>query len=199
VLDHAILGDHCVLWPAAVVRERCIVGHHCILHSHCTLGADGFGYRVGKTADGSPYLHKIPQIGIVRLGDHVEIGANTAIDRAKFSETVIGDGTKIDNLVQIGHNVRIGRMCAISGSTGIAGSVTIGDGVTIGGMVAIKDHLTIGDGATLAGACQVMTHVPAGELWVGSPAREYHKAGREYAIIPKLPEMYRAFRKQKRG
>ncbi len=198
VLDAAEVGADCVLWPGATVRERCVVGDGCILHCNCVIGADGFGYRPAQGPDGAPMLQKIPQNGIVRLGRGVEVGANSAIDRAKFSETVVGDGTKIDNLVQIGHNVRIGRMCAISGSTGIAGSVVIGDGVTIGGMAALKDHITIGDGATLTGCSQVMTDVPPGEIWAGSPAREYHKAGREYAVIPKLPDMYKAFRKQQR-
>ncbi|WP_432798649.1 UDP-3-O-(3-hydroxymyristoyl)glucosamine N-acyltransferase [Poriferisphaera sp. WC338] len=190
LLDHATIGSDCVIWPGAVVRERCIVGNRTEIHSNVTLGADGFGYRPNQNKNGV-YLEKIPQIGNVVIGDDCEIGAGTAIDRAKFSSTVVGNGTKIDNLCQIGHNVRIGNMCAISGSCGIAGSVIIGNGVTMGGMCALKDHITINDGAILAGASQVMSDVPAGQTWAGSPAREYGQAVREYAMIRKLPDLYK--------
>ena len=194
IMDHVEIGDDCEIWPGVVIRERCKVGSRCILHANCTIGVDGFGYRVGQGENG-PKLVKIPQIGIVEIQDDCEIGANTAIDRAKFSATVIGAGTKIDNMVQIGHNCTVGKMCALSGATGVAGSVKIGNGVTIGGMCAIKDHIAIGDGATLGGASQVIGNVPAGVTWVGAPARDYSLAIREYALIRKLPDMYKQLRK----
>ncbi len=186
VMAASSVGDDGTLWPGVVIRERCTVGDRCILHPNVTLGADGFGYRPAPDGRG---MVKIPQIGTVAIGHDVEIGANTAIDRGKFSATVIGDGCKIDNLVQIGHNCRLGRAVAVSGSTGIAGSVTVGDGAIIGGMVAIKDHVTIGAGATLAGASQVMTDVPPGGTWAGSPARPFKEALREVAALRRLPDL----------
>ena len=195
VMAQASLGQHCTLWPGVVIRERCTLGDRCILHPSVTIGADGFGYRPAPDGNG---MAKIPQIGTVEIGHDVEIGANSAIDRGKFSATVIGDGCKIDNLVQIGHNCRLGRAVAVSGSTGIAGTVTIGDGVVIGGMVAIKDHVTIGAGAILAGGAQVMTDVPPGETWAGSPAQSFPDAKREYAAVRRLPELVKDVKKVKR-
>lgn len=195
VMADSSLGNQCTLWPGVVIRERCTLGDRCTLHPNVAIGADGFGYR--PAADGSGMV-KVPQIGTVTIGNDVEIGANSAIDRGKFSATVIGDGCKIDNLVQIGHNCRLGRAVAVSGSTGIAGTVTIGDGVVIGGMVAMKDHITIGQGATLAGASQVMTDVPAGEVWAGSPAQSIHDAKREYAAVRRLPDLVKDVKKVKR-
>lgn len=188
VMAQASVGSGCVLYPGVVIRERCILGDRCILHPNASIGADGFGYRPEMTEQG-PRLVKIPQIGIVRLGHDVEIGANTCIDRAKFSQTVIGDGTKIDNLVQIAHNCRIGRMCVIAGCVAMAGSVTVGDGVVIGGGCQIADHLTIHDRATLAGSTHLMNDVPAGETWAGIPGRPYKQAAREYAAIRRLPDL----------
>ncbi|QDU32175.1 UDP-3-O-acylglucosamine N-acyltransferase [Poriferisphaera corsica] len=194
VLDDVVVGQDCELWSGAVIRERCTVGDRCIIHPNAVIGGDGFGYRVGQGERG-PELVKIPQIGIVEIQDDCEIGCNATIDRAKFSKTVVGAGTKIDNQVQIGHNVRIGQMCAISGATGIAGSVDIGNGVTMGGMCAIKDHISIGDGVTLGGGSQVIGNVPTGATWVGAPARDYRDAVKEYTMIRKMPDLYKQFRK----
>ena len=126
----------------AVVRERCHIGTDCIIHSNATIGADGFGFRPCSEKG----LVKIPQIGNVIIGNGVEIGANTCVDRGKFSSTILGDGCKIDNLVQIGHNSKLGKFCIMAGNSGLAGSVTLGNGVIIGGSASIKDHTTIGDG-----------------------------------------------------
>lgn len=197
VFDDASIGDDCRIWPGVVIRERCVLGDRCIIHSNVVIGSDGFGYRPAR-GEAGPYLAKVPQIGIVRIGSDVEIGANTAIDRAKFSETVVGDGTKIDNLVQIGHNCRIGRMCAISGGTCIAGSVVIGDGCTLGGLCAIADHHHIGDGVRLAGGSQVMHDVPAGQTWAGSPAREWTTTLRLHAAWQRLPDLARDVKAIKR-
>ncbi len=192
LLPEARVGSQAELWPGVVIGQRCTVGSRTILHSNVVIGTDGFGYRPAPDGSG---LVKIPHIGAVCIGSDVEIGAGACVDRGKFDHTMIGDGSKIDNLVQVGHNCRIGRCVVIAGSTALAGSVTIGDGARIGGMVAVKDHITIGAGAQLAGGAQVMNDVPAGETWGGSPAREVGIAGREYVAIRKLPELLRKLRR----
>jgi UDP-3-O-[3-hydroxymyristoyl] glucosamine N-acyltransferase len=186
ILDESIIGVGCVLWPGVVIRERCVIGDGCILHLNVTIGADGFGYRSGP--DGQS-LVKIPQIGTVRLGRGVEIGANSCVDRGKFSETLIGDGTKIDNLCQVAHNVQIGRCVVMAAMSGLGGSTVVGDGAMIGGGVVVKDHITIGAGARLGGGSPVMDDVPPGESWFGHPARNAMAAFRELAVIRQLPEL----------
>ncbi len=190
------LGAGLTLWPGVVVRERCTIGDGSILHPGVVVGTDGFGYRPDPDGRG---IVKIPHIGTVQIGRLVEIGANTTIDRAKFDATVIGDACKIDNLVQIGHNCRLGRGVIIAGATGLAGSIEIGDGVVIGGAADIRDHLTIGPGARIAGGAQVMNDVPAGETWAGSPAQEYHAAVKQYAAVRQLPEIMKTVRKHLRS
>jgi UDP-3-O-[3-hydroxymyristoyl] glucosamine N-acyltransferase len=185
VLDDTRIGAQCILWSGVVIRDRCQIGHGCILHIGVSIGGDGFGYR--PAADGRS-LVKIPHIGTVVLGDGVEIGANSCVDRGKFSATTIGDGTKIDNLVQIGHNCRIGRCCVIAACTGVAGSVTMGDGVMVGGCVALKDHITIGNGARIGGGSGVTGDVAAGATVVGYPAYDHQQALRQWAALKKLPE-----------
>ncbi|MEX0654833.1 MAG: UDP-3-O-(3-hydroxymyristoyl)glucosamine N-acyltransferase [Phycisphaeraceae bacterium] len=180
------VGAQCTLWPGVVVRERCTLGDRCMLHPNVNIGADGFGFR--PAVDGSR-LVKIPQIGTVEIGDDVEIGAGSCIDRAKFAATTIGDGTKIDNLVQIGHNCRIGKHVAIAGCGAIAGSVVIGDHTLLGGMVAIKDHVTIGRHVQLTGCAQVMNDVPDGETWGGSPALPIREAIRAVQTLRRLPDL----------
>lgn len=193
ILDDCTIGTNCIVWPGVVIRERCIIGDNCILHPNVTIGSDGFGYRPDLEAG---RLVKIPHIGIVRIGNDVEIGSGTCVDRAKFSETVIGDGCKIDNLCQIAHNCKIGKHVVIAGNTGVAGSVTIGDDVMIGGCTNIIDHATIGDGAKIAGGSGLMSDVPAGEFWMGTPARERKLAAREIAAIRKLPDILKQMRKK---
>jgi len=192
VLDGTIIGAQCILWSGVVIRDRCKIGNGCILQIGVSIGGDGFGYR--PSADGRS-LVKIPHIGTVVLDDGVEIGANSTVDRGKFSATTIGACTKIDNLVQIGHNCRIGRCCVIAACTGVAGSVTIGDGVMIGGCVAIKDHTTIGSGARIGGGSGVAADVPAGQTVVGYPADAYHQTMRQWAALRKLPDLVREQKK----
>ena len=182
------VGDDSILHGNTVVRERCRLGRRVITHQNISIGADGFGYE--PAPDGSGIL-RVPQIGDVEIGDDVEIGASTCIDRAKFGSTVIGAGTKIDNLVQIGHNCNIGRSCVIAGLTGLAGSVTIGDGVTIAGAVGVADHVTIGSGATVGAFSGVMRDVPPGQTCLGRPATEVRTALRQEAALRRLPELMR--------
>jgi len=182
------IGEGSTLHANVVVRERCRIGGGVIIHQNVSIGSDGFGYRPAPDGSG---LVKMPHIGDVVIEDQVEIGAGTCIDRAKFGSTVIGAGTKIDNLVQIAHNCRIGRACAIAGMTGIAGSATLGDGVLIGGGVAIADHRRIGDGAGIGARASVMNDVPAGETWLGTPATPAREALRQAVALRKLPELVR--------
>lgn len=184
----AEIGAGSVLHPGAVVSERCLVGRRCVLHPGAVVGADGFGYRARP--DG-PGLVKIPHLGDVRLGDEVELGANTCVDRAKFGSTRIGEGTKIDNLVQIGHNCEIGRWCVICGQVGVSGSVRMGDGVVVGGGSKFKDNISVGSGAQIAGGAGVMNDVPAGESWLGSPAGPAREQAANYAALRRLSEIAR--------
>jgi len=182
ILDECTIGKNTVIWPGAVIRERCHLGNHCIIHPNATIGADGFGFR----PDPERGLVKIPQIGNVVIGNSVEIGANTCVDRGKFSSTILGDGCKIDNLVQIGHNSKLGRFCIMAGNSGLAGSVTLGNGVIIGGSASIKDHTTIGDGATVGAGSGVTCDIPAGKVMLGYPAVEAREALKQWAILKRL-------------
>lgn len=178
------IGTDCELWPGVVVRERCRLGNRVVIHPNCTIGADGYGYQ----SIGGRHV-KIPQIGSVEIEDDVEIGANSTIDRAKFGVTRIGRGTKIDNLVQVAHNVRIGPNCLIVAQCGLAGSVRLGQGVVLGGKVGLRDHISIGDGAVVAACACVSKDVAAGKTVIGSPAVEHEQFVRERAKVRRLPEM----------
>lgn len=184
VLDNCTIGKFTTLWPGAVVRENCHIGAHCILHPNATIGADGFGFRPCPERG----LVKIPQIGNVILGNGVEIGANACVDRGKFSSTILGDGCKIDNLVQIGHNSVLGRFCIMAGNSGLAGSVTLGDGVIIGGSASIKDHTTIGSGAVIGAGSGVTGDVPAGKTYLGYPALEARTTLKQWATLKRITE-----------
>ncbi|MBX3382821.1 MAG: UDP-3-O-(3-hydroxymyristoyl)glucosamine N-acyltransferase [Phycisphaeraceae bacterium] len=179
----ARVGDGTVLYPGVHVMARCVVGRGCILHSGVVIGADGFGYVPSPDGRG---LMKIPHIGNVVIGDGVEIGANSCVDRGKFGATTIGDGTKIDNLVQIGHNCRVGRCCIICGQVGLAGSVTLGDGVVLGGRVAVGDGLEVGAGSKIGAYAGVINDVPPGSVYMGSPAGPVSEWRRIYGFLRKL-------------
>ena len=169
---NAVIGDGTIVYPQVSIYYGCRVGKRCILHSGVVIGADGYGFAT----DDAGVHHKIPQVGIVRIEDDVEIGAGTTVDRAALGETVIGEGTKIDNLVQIGHNVRIGKRCLLVSQVGIAGSTTLGDFVQVGGQSGFAGHLKIGHRVRVYSKSAVFEDVPDG-VWVrGIPAvsqREY--------------------------
>lgn len=200
IMDATTVGSDCELYPNVVIRDRCTLGDRVIIHSGAVIGADGFGYT---PAPGGAGLMKIPHIGTVQIGNDVEIGACTCIDRGKHAATTIGDGTKIDNLCQIAHNVRIGRSCAIAAQTGLAGSVTVGDGVQMGGSCGVRDQLHIGDGARLAGHSAVMDNVPPGVTWGGYPAMDVQEVKRQIIATRRLPELMKnlraAERREKKG
>ena len=182
ILDECTIGSQTTIWSGTVVRERCHIGSHCIIHPNATIGADGFGFR----PDPERGLVKIPQIGNVIIGNGVEIGANSCVDRGKFSSTIVGDGCKIDNLVQIGHNSKLGKFCIMAGNSGLAGSVTLGNGVIIGGSASIKDHTVIGDGAIVGAGSGVTGDIPAGKTMLGYPAVEARDALKQWAILKRL-------------
>ena len=192
VLDDSSIGRQTIIWSGTVIRERCRIGNNCIIHPNVTIGADGFGYR--PSPDGRS-LVKVPQIGTVIIGDNVEIGAGSCVDRSKFNATTIGDGTKIDNLVQIAHNCKIGRSCVMAGQSGLAGSATLGDGVMMGGGARVRDHVTIGDGAKLGGNAGVISDVAPGKTLFGFPADDYRQILRLWAAQKRLPDLIKQMKK----
>jgi UDP-3-O-[3-hydroxymyristoyl] glucosamine N-acyltransferase len=183
VLDDTTVGDYTVIWSGTVVRERCVIGAHCIIHPNVTIGADGFGFRPSPDGRG---LIKIQHIGNVIIGNGVEIGANSCVDRGKFSATIVGDGCKIDNLVQIGHNSKMGRSCIMAGASGLAGSVTLGDGVVIGGGSCISDHVTLGNGVQVGGGSGVMSDFTDGKKILGYPAVEARDMLKQWVALRNL-------------
>src|SRR5262245_53036301 len=184
------IGPDCLVYPQVVVRENCRIGARVILHSGTVIGSDGFGYATDKGVH-----HKIPQVGIVVLEDDVELGANVTIDRARFGRTVIGKGTKIDNLVQIGHNVVLGQGCLLVSQAGIAGSTRVGNYVMMAGQAGVVGHLDIGDRAIITAQTGVTKDVPAGGIRSGSPSQDRRTHLKELAALSKLPEALQEIRK----
>jgi len=176
------IGRDCYIGPNASVTHA-LVGNHVTIHAGVAIGQDGFGFAMGKAG----HL-KVPQIGRVVIQDAVEIGANTTIDRGALRDTIIGEGTKIDNLVQIGHNVVIGRHCIIVAQTGISGSAELGDFVALGGQVGVVGHVKIGAGAQIAASSNVRGDVPPGVRWGGTPAKPARLWFRELTVLRKLAE-----------
>jgi UDP-3-O-[3-hydroxymyristoyl] glucosamine N-acyltransferase len=182
--EHSTIGENCLIYPLVTLRERSVLGTRVIIHSGAVIGADGFGY----TFQEGRYV-KIEHTGHVQIDDDVEIGANATIDRARFGRTHIGEGTKIDNLVMIGHNVTIGAHCVIVGQVGISGSSTLGRYVTLAGQVGLAGHLTVGDRATLTAQSGVTKDVPPGAVMSGSHARPVRERLKLEALTGRLPEM----------
>ncbi|MDX9911802.1 MAG: UDP-3-O-(3-hydroxymyristoyl)glucosamine N-acyltransferase [Phycisphaerales bacterium] len=185
------VGEGTTIAPRVTLYDKVSIGRRCIIHAGVVMGSDGFGFLPAPDGRG---LLKIPHVGSVEVHDDVEVGSNSTVDRGKFGPTIIGQGTKIDNLCQIGHNCRIGRMCIICGMSGLAGSVTLGDGVVIGAKSGVKDNLSMGPGSRLAGASTVLENVPAGETWMGSHARPVMENLRSLAEYQRLPETTARFR-----
>jgi len=181
----ARLGRDSTLHPRAMLLDRCIAGERVTLQAGAIVGSDGFGYVF---VDGR--FDKIPQIGIVELGDDVEIGANTCIDRAQTGVTRIGEGTKIDNLVQVGHNCRIGRHCAFAAMTGLAGSTDVGDYTVVGGQSAFKGHITVGSRVKIAGNTMVWGDVPDDAFISGAPAQDHKNELRQQVRLRNLEKLY---------
>ncbi|MFN2635812.1 MAG: UDP-3-O-(3-hydroxymyristoyl)glucosamine N-acyltransferase [Gemmatimonadaceae bacterium] len=188
--DNVQIGEGTRLWPGVTLYAGATLGRRVMIHSGARIGCDGFGYVY---RDGTH--NKIPHVGRCVIGDDVEIGANTTIDRGSIDDTVIGAGTKIDNLVHIAHNVRIGEKCLVMAQVGVAGSVVIGDGAILAGQAGISGHLSIGAGARLAAQAGVFGDIPAGETWSGYPARPHRDSLRASAALFKLAGMMRRLEK----
>ena len=182
-----VVGKNCFFAAQVVVEGHCRIGNRVRLHSGAVIGADGFGYHTGSTGE----HQKLPQVGTVILGDDVEIGANTTIDRARFERTEIGEGTKIDNLVQIGHNVIVGRYCLIVAQVGIAGSTVVEDHVVIGGQAGISGHLRLGRQSQIAGQSAVVRNVAPGSKISGTPALPLLLDQKLTILTRRLPDLFR--------
>lgn len=178
-----VIGESCLIYPNVTIRERTRIGARVIIHSGAVIGADGFGFEIVEGR-----YQKIPQIGIVQIDDDVEIGANTTIDRARFGRTWIQDGVKIDNLVQIAHNVILGKNSIIAAQTGISGSTRVGENVKMAGQVGVIGHLTIGDDTVIAAQSGISKDAPGG-AWFGSPAVPLADAKRQIALVHRLGKL----------
>ena len=184
--DNVTIGEGSIIYPGVKVYEGCKIGAQCVIHSGAIIGGDGFGFAPNQENN----YEKIPQIGIVILEDYVEIGSNTCVDRATMGNTILHQGVKLDNLIQIGHNVEVGENTVIAGQSGIAGSAKVGKNCMIGGQVAITGHLNIGDGAKIVGQSGIIKDVPDNEVVQGSPAFNIGPYKRSYVMFKNLPKMY---------
>lgn len=178
------IGRDCLIHANVTIREDCIVGNRVILQPGCVIGSDGYGYEF---IDGKH--EKVDQVGIVILEDDVEIGANATVDRARFGKTVIGEGSKIDNLVQIAHNVTIGKHCLVVAQSGIAGSSSLGDNVTVAAQVGIAGHIKIHDRAVLAAKAGVLKDLKSDAVYMGTPARPIREEQKKLAHVARLPRL----------
>jgi UDP-3-O-[3-hydroxymyristoyl] glucosamine N-acyltransferase len=182
--QNTVIGNSCRLDAHVVVYHNCVIGNNVWIQANSTIGSTGFGY---KFIDGRHAL--IPHNGGVVIEDFVDIGAGCTVDRAKFGNTVIGAGSKIDNQVQIAHNVVLGKCCLLAAQVGVAGSTRLGNGVVVGGQSGFKDHITVGDGAMVAARSGLMGDMPAKQVWAGNPAVEIRELMRSLALTGKLPKM----------
>ncbi|MBI4676748.1 MAG: UDP-3-O-(3-hydroxymyristoyl)glucosamine N-acyltransferase [Elusimicrobia bacterium] len=187
--ENVRIGRYCLLHPRVVIREDCVIGDRVIVQPGAVIGGDGYGFSTDKKTGRH---RKIPQIGNVVVGDDVEIGANAAIDRATTGSTVIGPGTKIDNLVQLGHNVKTGKDCLIVAQTGVSGSTTLGERVILAGQAGLVGHIKIGDGAIVTAKTGVMHDIPKGEVHFGIPSRPHREAMKLQALFGRLPDIHDA-------
>lgn len=182
-----VIDDNTIIYAGVKIYYGCKIGKNCILHSGSVIGSDGFGFA--PESDGS--YKKIPQMGVVILEDDVEIGANTTIDRAVMDATIIHQGVKLDNLIQVAHNVEIGQNTVMAAQVGISGSTKIGKQCMFGGQVGLGGHITIGDGANIGAQAGIISNIKPGEKLLGSPAIPVKEFFRSSIVFPKLPDMYR--------
>lgn len=186
------IGDNTIIYPNVCIYDRTIIGKNCVINAQVTIGADGFGYESGDTG-----LLKYPHIGYIEISDEVEIGANTCVDRAKLGKTYIGYGTKIDNLCQIAHNVKIGKFTVICGQTGIAGSATVGDMCILGAQVGIADHVEVADRTIIGAKSGVIKNTEPGKAYLGWHSNPVDAARRIEVLYNRLPDTHAEFREMK--
>ncbi|MCX6352803.1 MAG: UDP-3-O-(3-hydroxymyristoyl)glucosamine N-acyltransferase [Bacteroidetes bacterium] len=185
--DNSKIADNTILFPGVKIYANTEIGENCILHSGCVIGSDGFGFAPQK--DGT--YKKMPQTGKVIIGNNVEIGANTTIDRATIKATIIGNGVKLDNLIQIAHNVELGENTALASQVGISGSTKVGKNVMMGGQVGVAGHIKIGDGVRIGGQTGVTKSIEGeGTKWFGTPAEDFRTYVHSLSVFKKLPELY---------
>ena len=178
------IGADTIIYPSVTIYPGCVVGANCIIHAGAVIGSDGFGFA--PTSDGS--YRKIPQIGNVVIEDNVEIGANTVVDRATMGSTTIRKGVKLDNLIQIGHNVEVGENTVMASQSGVAGSTKIGKSCQFGGQAGISGHISVADGTKVGAQAGVISHTKPNEVLIGSPAIDYRTYFKAYAVFKRLPE-----------
>ncbi|WP_340063123.1 UDP-3-O-(3-hydroxymyristoyl)glucosamine N-acyltransferase [Ascidiimonas aurantiaca] len=183
--DNVSIGDHVVIFAGAKIYSESVIGKYCVIHSGAVVGADGFGFAPNENGE----FQKVPQTGNVILEDHVDVGAGTTIDRATLGSTIIKRGVKLDNQIQIAHNVEIGENTVIAAQTGIAGSTKIGKNCMIGGQVGIVGHITIGDGVRIQAQSGIGRNVKDGEVLQGSPALSYGDYNKSYVLFKNLPKL----------
>jgi UDP-3-O-[3-hydroxymyristoyl] glucosamine N-acyltransferase len=192
--DNVTIGEGTKIYPGVKIYEGCVVGKNCILHAGVVIGADGFGFAPKE--DGT--FAKIPQLGNVIIEDNVELGANTCVDRAKTDSTIIRSGVKLDNLIQVGHNVQIGSNTVMSAQVGIAGTTKIGSNCFVGGQVGFADHITVGNNCKIGSQSGLDKNVPDGEIRFGSPALPGMQYHRSFAVFKNLPEMAQKLREMEK-
>ena len=192
--DNVTIGEGTKIYPGVKIYEGCVVGKNCILHAGVVIGADGFGFAPKE--DGT--FAKIPQLGNVIIEDNVELGANTCVDRAKTDSTIIRSGVKLDNLIQVGHNVQIGSNTVMSAQVGIAGTTKIGSNCFVGGQVGFADHITVGNNCKIGSQSGLDKSVPDGEIRFGSPALAGVQYHRSFAVFKNLPEMAQKLREMEK-
>ncbi|MBF5046330.1 UDP-3-O-(3-hydroxymyristoyl)glucosamine N-acyltransferase [Aggregicoccus sp. 17bor-14] len=196
--ENARVGEDCILYPNVTVREGCLVGDRVVLHASCVVGADGFGFAFDPEGPQGPQHFKVPQAGIVRIEDDVEVGACTTIDRATLGETVIGRGTKIDNLVQIAHNVKVGPLSLLCAQAGVSGSAELGQGVVLAGQVGVVGHIRVGDMAKVGAQSGIAHDVPDGQVVSGSPAIPHRDWLKNVAAQGQLADLTKEVRSLRR-
>ena len=192
--EGVVIGDDCIIHSNVVVREFCELADRVILQPSCVIGSDGYGYEL---VDGRHT--KVDQVGIVVLESDVEIGANTAIDRARFGKTIIGEGTKVDNLVQVAHNVVTGKHCLIVAQTGLAGSCELGNYVTVAAQAGVAGHIKVGDQAILLGRTGAAKNLEGGQMYMGMPARPVKEEQKKLASLARLPKLLKEFKELKKS
>lgn len=192
--EGVVIGDDCIIHSNVVIREFCELADRVILQPSCVIGSDGYGYELvdGRHA-------KVDQVGIVVLESDVEIGANTAIDRARFGKTIIGEGTKVDNLVQVAHNVVTGKHCLIVAQTGLAGSCELGNYVTVAAQAGVAGHIKVGDQAILLGRTGAAKNLEGGQMYMGMPARPVKDEQKKLASLARLPKLLKEFKELKKS